>query len=140
MFILIYYSTHDDIYHLLNKIASKSYLKLFLVRNTKKTMVMSVKSAIEQAEKAGHPVASAIKKGIHSRVLAIAFKKGMRFKEHMTHLPSKLVVLSGKIFYIQNSKKTELNKYDELQIPVNVMHTIEASEPSLCLLIQGDSE
>ena len=100
---------------------------------------MLVRSLIEKSEVEDHPVASAIKKGTHSKVLAIAFKKGNRFKNHMVHQPSKLVVLSGKVYYVQNDKKITLKKYDELEIPVDVMHTLEAAESSLCLLIQGDS-
>lgn len=98
---------------------------------------MTIQSILAQVAQKHHPLATAIQKGKGYRVLAIAFKKGMQFKEHMIHLPTRIAVISGIIIYRENEKKISLKKYDELEIPVNVIHSMEALEDSLCLLIQG---
>lgn len=98
---------------------------------------MSVRLILSEVDKAKHPVATAIQKGKNFRTLAIAFKEGMHFKDHRVHKPTKLLVLSGRILYKQNEKQILLKKYDELDIPVNASHTIEATEDSLCLLLQN---
>lgn len=97
---------------------------------------MKIKEIISALETATHPVAKALHKGNHFKVLAIGFKKGMILKEHKTHLPTKLFLLSGKIIYREEEISNTLSRYDEMEIPVNVLHAVEAMEDSLCLLTQ----
>ncbi|MEJ7588896.1 MAG: hypothetical protein WKI04_15175 [Ferruginibacter sp.] len=88
-------------------------------------------------ENAVHPVVQALRKGEHFKVLAIGFKKGMVLKEHRALLPTKLFVLKGQVFYKENDASTTLSTYEEIEIPVNIVHSVEAAEDSLCLLTQG---
>jgi quercetin dioxygenase-like cupin family protein len=98
---------------------------------------MKIKEIISELETATHPLVKALHKGEQFKVLAIGFKKGMVLKEHQAHLPTTLFVLGGKIIYKEKEVTTSLSMYDEIEIPVNVLHSVEAIEDSLCLLTQG---
>jgi quercetin dioxygenase-like cupin family protein len=98
---------------------------------------MTIKEVIEQLETATHPVAKVLHKGSQFKVLIIGFKKGMKLKEHVAPLQSKLTVISGHVVYRQGELETELQQFDETDIPVNVIHSVEALDDSLCLLTQG---
>jgi quercetin dioxygenase-like cupin family protein len=98
---------------------------------------MTIKDVLEQLETAAHPVAKPLHKGDNFKVLIIGFKSGMKLKEHTASMPSKLTVISGNVIYEQQGKETELQQYDEIEIPVNIIHSVEAKEDSLCLLTQG---
>lgn len=97
---------------------------------------MIIKEVLQELEGREQPLAKALFKGEHFKALVLGFKKGMALKEHVAHLPSKLVVLSGAIVYRQE-QETILHTYDEMVIPVNVPHAVEALEDSVCLLLQG---
>lgn len=98
---------------------------------------MILQQILQEVENATHPVAKALHKGEHFKVLAMGFKKGMILKEHQAHLPTKLFVLNGKVIYKQEEVYTTLSALDEIEIPVNIIHSVEAIENSLCLLTQG---
>lgn len=98
---------------------------------------MTIKDVLEQLETATHPVAKPLHKGDNFKVLIIGFKSGMKLKEHTASMPSKLTVILGKVIYKQQGKETELQQYDEIEIPVNIIHFVVAKEDSLCLLTQG---
>ncbi len=98
---------------------------------------MTIKEILTQLETSNHPVAKPIHKGDNFKVLAIGFKSGMKLKDHQANLPSRLTVISGKVVYRQQEKETELQKFDEMDIPVNITHSVEAMEDSICLLTQG---
>ena len=98
---------------------------------------MIIKDVLDQLEAATQPVAKLIHKGDKFKVLIIGFKSGMKLKEHIAPLPSKLTVISGNVMYAQEGKQTDLRQYDEIDIPVNIIHSVEAKENSLCLLTQG---
>lgn len=98
---------------------------------------MIIKEVLEQLEIAAHPVAKALHKGIHCKVLAMAFKKGMTLKDHAAHQETTLVVITGKVVYKEGTHILELGPYDQTGIPVNIVHSVEAMEDSLCLLTQG---
>ena len=91
----------------------------------------------KRLETATNPVALAIHKGENFKVLAIGFKKGMVMREHKTNRPAVLTVFSGKVLYKMDSQEITLSMYDEQQIPVDHIHSVEALEDSLCLLTQG---
>ncbi|MBX7107295.1 MAG: hypothetical protein K1X61_01480 [Chitinophagales bacterium] len=86
---------------------------------------------------ATNPVAKALHKNDHFKVLAIGFRKGMALKEHQAHHPSKLIVLEGKVIYIDADTNAAMGQYDEMEIPVNKTHSVTALEDSVCLLTQG---
>ncbi|MBS1492075.1 MAG: hypothetical protein JST55_01110 [Bacteroidetes bacterium] len=98
---------------------------------------MIIKEIMEQLKTSLHPVAKALHSGEHFRVLAMGFKAGMKLKDHQAHLPSKLTVLSGEVIYRENEREVKLEQYDEVDIPVNSTHSVEAMQDSLCLLTQG---
>jgi quercetin dioxygenase-like cupin family protein len=98
---------------------------------------MVIKDVLEQLETANHPVAKPLHKGDNFKVIVMGFKGGMKLKEHTAPMPSKLAVISGSVIYNQQGKATELQQYDEIEIPVNIIHSVDAKEDSLCLLTQG---
>jgi quercetin dioxygenase-like cupin family protein len=98
---------------------------------------MTIKEILKQLEKANHPVAKPLHKGDNFKVLVIGFKSGMKLKDHQAHMSSKLTLISGKVIYKQHEKETELQKFDEVEIPVNTIHSVEAKGDSICLLTQG---
>ncbi len=98
---------------------------------------MLIQELLQQVENAKNPVAKALHKGDHHKVLAIAFKKDMILKEHQTHLPAMLLVLAGKVVYNEAHREVVALQYEEIAIPVETMHQVTALEDSLCLLIQG---
>lgn len=98
---------------------------------------MIIKEILAKLEIAVNPVAHALHVGEHFKTLVIGFKKGMILKEHRAHLPSKLFVLQGKVTYKQNEVSSTLELFDNIDIPVNIIHSVEALEDSLCILTQG---
>jgi quercetin dioxygenase-like cupin family protein len=98
---------------------------------------MTINDILAQLETSNHPVAKALHKGEHFRVLIIGFKKGMILKDHQTHLPAKLTVLKGKVAYHEGSDEIIAKVYDEVDIPIDTIHNVLAIEDSLCLLTQG---
>jgi len=98
---------------------------------------MIIKDILLQLETSSHPVAKAIHKGEHFKVLTIAFKKGMILKEHKTSLPAKLTVFSGKVIYRQEELVKELHQYDETDIPAGITHAVECLDDAVWLLTQG---
>ena len=98
---------------------------------------MTIKQIFTQLQTSDHPVAKPLHKGSNFKVLVIGFKSGMKLKDHQAHVFSKLTVISGKVIYKQHETETELQKFDEVEIPVNTIHSVEAKEDSICLLTQG---
>ena len=98
---------------------------------------MTILDIKEKLETATNPVARLYYKVEGCKTLFIGFKKGMTLEQHKTHLPARLMVITGKVTYVQAGEKTLLNMYEYKDIPVNVLHEVHAEEDSLCLLIQG---
>ncbi len=98
---------------------------------------MTIKQIKEDLVSKKHPVARAIHKNEHFKVIMLGFKEGMILKEHKAHKPTKLTILEGTVEYIQDGVKTTLGQYDEYEIPVEVTHAVRATQDSLCLLTQG---
>jgi quercetin dioxygenase-like cupin family protein len=98
---------------------------------------MVIKEVMAQLESAIQPVTKILHKAENFKVIVIGFKNGMVLKEHKTTLPAKLTVLSGQVLYKQSDRSIELNKFDEIEIPLNIPHSVEAREDSICLLTQG---
>ncbi len=99
--------------------------------------MMILQQILEEVETAKHPVAKALHKGTNFKVLAIGFKKGMILKEHQAHLPTHLFVLSGQVIYKQGEITKTLSALEQTEIPVEITHSVEALEDSMCLLTQG---
>jgi hypothetical protein len=62
----------------------------------------------------------------------------MILTEHKAHLRSKLTVLEGSVIYKEEYRKVELGQYDEVEIPVDIMHSVEVLVNCLCVLTQGE--
>ena len=71
------------------------------------------------------------------KAIAIGLKKGSVIEEHKANWPSKLTVLEGKVNFVQENSTTEISQYETHDIVVGVLHYVEASEDSLCLLTQS---
>jgi quercetin dioxygenase-like cupin family protein len=95
------------------------------------------KEIFQKLENAANPVAQVVQKTSCGKVMVIAFKKGMILKEHKTDVPAKLLVIKGSVIYKEQSQQEELFLYDEKNIPIAVLHSVEAIEDSLCLLFKG---
>ncbi|MFO7846326.1 MAG: hypothetical protein R6V27_07185 [Balneolaceae bacterium] len=98
---------------------------------------MIVKEILEQLKEAEHPVAKTFHLGDQFKVLIFGFKKGMKLKDHKAKHPTKLLVMEGDVIYTQEKRDQRLKKYDEVQIPANVSHSVSALDESLVLLTQG---
>jgi quercetin dioxygenase-like cupin family protein len=97
----------------------------------------TIKNIISDLKTSSHPVAKALHKGEHFKVLMLGFNKGMTLKDHKAHTTSKLTVVYGNVIYKEGDKETKLLQYDEVEIPVEITHSVEAIEDSLCILTQG---
>lgn len=92
---------------------------------------------VEKLEASVKPVARLYYKTETVKLICIGFKKGMVLDQHKTHLPARLLVMSGSVTYIQAGVHTMLNAMDYIDIPVNIMHEVVAKQDSMCLLTQG---
>lgn len=101
---------------------------------------MIIKEVLAQLENQNtdRPAIKIYQKGEGYKIIVMAFKKGMILKEHATPIPAKLLVLEGKVNYKEASRNLVLDKLEELEIPINVIHAVTALENSICLLIQGE--
>jgi len=97
-------------------------------------IIQDVLAALKDAEA---PVVKLLVKGNAAKVIVLGFKKGMTLKEHKTGVNTRLVVIEGRINYYTVNGEVELNKFDDLDIPINVPHSVEALADSICFLIQG---
>tara|TARA_R110002096_G_scaffold153285_6_gene316988 strand:- start:3815 stop:4114 length:300 start_codon:yes stop_codon:yes gene_type:complete len=99
---------------------------------------MTIKEVKEKLETSHNPVAKSLHQGSGFKVLVMGFKKGMVLKEHKAHIQSKLTVLEGSVIYTEDTRVVKLDQYDAVDIPVEITHSVEALEDSLCLLTQGE--
>lgn len=98
---------------------------------------MTITEVKERLEVSNNPVAKVLHQGVNFKVLIIGFKKGMTLKEHKTHNQAKLTVLEGLVRYKEGNRALALHQYDELEIPIDTMHSVEALFDSICILTQG---
>lgn len=99
---------------------------------------MTIKEVKEKLKTSKGPVAQSLHQGSGFKVLVMGFNKGMVLKEHKAHAKSKLTVLEGAVIYKEENRVVELDQYDEVDIPIEVLHLVEATADSICILTQGD--
>ena len=99
---------------------------------------MTIKDIKLKLKTSNNPVAKSLHQGLGFKTLVIGFKKGMILKEHKAHLKSKLTVLEGAVIYKEEHRVIELEQYDEVEIPIEITHSVEAKEDSLCIVTQGE--
>lgn len=97
---------------------------------------MIIQDVLAALNDAVGPVIKVLVKGNAAKVIVLGFKKGMTLKEHKTGLSTRLVVIDGQINYFSSNGMVTLSKFDELDIPVNEPHSVEALANSICFLIQ----
>lgn len=97
---------------------------------------MMFKEIFQKLENAENPVVQVVQKTNCSKGIVIAFKKGMILKEHKTDVPAKLLIIKGSVIYKEPILQEQLFLYDEIEIPVGVLHSVEAIEDSLCLVFK----
>lgn len=99
---------------------------------------MTIKDIKEELKVSKDPVVKSLHHGKDFKVLIMGFQKGMILKEHKAHIPSKLTVLEGAVIYKEENRVVELMQYDEVEIPIEITHSVEASKDSLCILSKGE--
>ncbi|MFI5159799.1 MAG: hypothetical protein ACHQHN_00910 [Sphingobacteriales bacterium] len=97
---------------------------------------MVIQDVLAALKDASGPVVKVLVKGNGGKVIVLGFRKGMVLKEHKTGLNTRLVVIDGQISYFSANGMVTLNKFDELDIPVNEPHSVQALADSICFLIQ----
>lgn len=85
----------------------------------------------------GHSVSKPLPKGDNLKVLVIGFKGAMKVKHRRAHISLTFTDITGKVIYKHHEEKTELQTFDEIDIPVNIIHLVKAKENSICILTQG---
>jgi hypothetical protein len=98
---------------------------------------MVINEVLSQLEKAANPVVKLLQNRPAGKVLVLGFKKGMILKEHQTAVPARLVIVEGIVNYKEEDVLVMLDKFSDFEIPVDVTHSVEALEDSICLLIVG---
>ncbi|WP_394772034.1 hypothetical protein [Mucilaginibacter sp.] len=97
-------------------------------------IVKEVKSGLKDATA---PIIKVLQKSEHIKVIVLGFKKGMGLKKHQTNVATKLVVIVGSINYTEGGASVIIDSFEDMDIPVNAPHAVEALEDSICFLIQG---
>jgi len=102
-----------------------------------KSHQMTIHQTLTSLENATNPVAKVIHQSEHSKVIVLGFKEGMTLADHKTNVKTTLVVIKGTVCYLQDGEKTILHQFDQLAIPVNLIHAVQAIEDSVCFLIRS---
>jgi len=97
---------------------------------------MIIHDVLAALKDAAGPVIKIWVKGNGGKVIVLGFRKGMVLKEHKMGLSTRLVVIDGQVNYFSANGAVTLNKFDELDIPVNEPHSVAALADSICFLIQ----
>lgn len=98
---------------------------------------MTIEKIKEELINSTNPVIKSLHHGSGFKVLMLGFNQGMVLKEHKASIRSKLTVLEGAVIYKEANRTIELKQYDEVEIPIDVLHSVEAMSDSLCILSQG---
>jgi quercetin dioxygenase-like cupin family protein len=98
---------------------------------------MTIKEIKVQLKSSDTPIAKSFHIGDSFKVLLFGFNKGMQLEEHKAKHPTKLLVLEGDVIYHQDKNNTRLKKFDEVDIPANITHSVGALKDSIILLTQG---
>lgn len=98
---------------------------------------MTIKEIKKDLETAKRPVPKVLKSGDSFKVIIIGFKDKMVLDDHKTDIPARLVVLEGQVVYKEGDKTVIMSQYDEVNIPVNVIHSVTALSDSLCMVVKG---
>jgi quercetin dioxygenase-like cupin family protein len=78
-----------------------------------------------------------LRKYDQNRIIAIGLKKGLFLPDHITDVPALLIPIQGKVYFRSEVLSKEVQALEEVEIPLNVVHSLEALEDSICILIKG---
>lgn len=95
---------------------------------------LEIEEAIKTADK---PVIKVLYKTEHTKVIAVGLGRSVKLNDHKTNVSTQLLVLKGCISYSENKKMVTLNRFDQYEIPLDVIHAVQAYEDSIFLLIQS---
>ncbi|UXP31632.1 hypothetical protein N6H18_14885 [Reichenbachiella agarivorans] len=93
------------------------------------------KSIWQELQTADKPVVKVLHKTDKTKIVGVGLKKGVMLAEHLTKVPTKMIVIEGQIQYSQKGEETILSKLDEWDIPVEVLHEVLGLENSLFVLM-----
>lgn len=76
-------------------------------------------------------------KGVNNTTISLQIMGGERLKEHTTNVPALLICVSGDAVYgEENGKRLQLFPGNYVEIPVDVVHFVEATATSQFILIK----
>lgn len=88
----------------------------------------------EQLKGAASPIIKVLRKNDCGKVIVLGFNKNVKLNEHQTAKPAMLLVLEGSVRYTQGDIEVILEKHQQLDIPVNILHAVTGMEESICIL------
>jgi hypothetical protein len=97
----------------------------------------TIERVLLQLKTATKPVIDVLHKNDDFKVLVIGLNAGVLFPDHLTKVPAKLTVLMGSVVYQDATGSVPLFCFDELEIPINKVHSVLANRRSICLLTRG---
>ncbi|HEY5327303.1 MAG TPA: hypothetical protein VIJ27_09910 [Mucilaginibacter sp.] len=98
---------------------------------------MIIQEVLFKLKSATTPVLKILQSNDHIKVIVLGFKKKMILKEHQTDVPAKLIAIDGSVIYKEAGRIVTMNKFEDVDIPIYVIHSVEAIEDSICFLIRG---
>jgi quercetin dioxygenase-like cupin family protein len=102
--------------------------------NNSASIIKRIQAKIKTATK---PVTETLHRNEDFQVIMVGLNSGVSLPRFQTKVPAKITVLSGSVTYHDAEDITPLFSGDELDIPVNVTHSVRATERSICLLTRG---
>lgn len=97
----------------------------------------TIESVLLKLKSSDGPVTEMLHQNNGFKVIMLGLNVNVLLPDHHSKLPTKLTILKGSVVYRDTSGNTPLFQYDELDIPVNEIHSVRAIRPSLCLLTIG---
>jgi len=97
----------------------------------------TIESVLLKLKSSDGPVTEMLHQNNGFKVIMLGLNVNVLLPDHVTKIPTKLTVLKGSVVYRDANGNTPLFQYDELNIPVDQVHSVRAIRPSLCLLTIG---
>ncbi|TXF84370.1 hypothetical protein FUA23_21160 [Neolewinella aurantiaca] len=97
----------------------------------------TIEEVMLKLKSASGPVTKNLYSSNGFQVIVLGLNAGELFPDHVTKVPAKLTVLEGSVVYQDADTSVPLFCYDEIDIPVDKVHSVLANRRSICLLIRG---
>jgi len=98
---------------------------------------MMIQEVIKMIPNSQSVITRIIRKYVNNRIIVIGLKKGIFLPDHISSVPALLIPIQGKVYFRSDVISIKIQTLEEVEIPVNVMHSLEALEDSVCILIKG---